>query len=149
MTHIGGWGFSLGGEILLGALADLPALRGVIADGATYRTLDDFFTLPLQRTNLFLPQVWLMYQWVRLLSGQTPPPRMLDAMLAAPDVPLLLIAGENEPLEEPYNTLFAGEVGDRATVWVVPNAGHTQGFAIAQDEYEQRVLDFFATVLAE
>ncbi|MBN1967095.1 MAG: hypothetical protein JW910_20745, partial [Anaerolineae bacterium] len=133
----------------LGSLAEYPAIRAVAADGATYRTFDDFFALPMQRTNLFLGQVWLMYGWVRLLTGETPPPLILDSMAAAEPVPLLLIAAGNEEFEAAYSELFAERLGARASVWVVPDAGHTQGFTLARAEYEPRLFDFFAAALAE
>ena len=82
-----------------------------------------------------------------LISGDQPPTPILDSIQAAGDARFLLIAAENEAHEAPYNEVFAEAVGERAEVWVVPDAGHTQGLRRAGAEYEQRVIGFFEAAL--
>ena len=146
---IGGWGSSLGGEVLLGAAGDYPALVAIVSDGASYRTFDEFDDLSMQRQNVFIASIWLMFKWVGVFSGDSPPTSILDSIKAAESTRFLLIAGGNEKAEVKYNELFAEAAGDRATVWVAPDVGHTKAYGRYPDEYQQRVIDFFtATLLA-
>jgi len=45
--------------------------------------------------------------------------------------------------------MFAATLGERATLWVVPDAGHTRAFSRYPDEYEQRAIAFFDAALLE
>jgi fermentation-respiration switch protein FrsA (DUF1100 family) len=146
---IGGWGSSLGGEVLLGAAGDYPAMAAIVSDGASYRSFDEFDDLSMQRQNVFIVSIWLMFKWVRVFSGDSPPTSILDSIRAADSTQFLLIAGGSEETEVKYNELFAETIGDRATVWVAPGVGHTKAYGRYPDEYTQRVIDFFtATLLA-
>lgn len=147
VSAIGGLGLSVGGEILLGALGEVPALSAVASEGATYRSLDEFHALPEHRSFFNSLQVRVMSFAVELIGGDQPPTPMLDSIRAAEDARLLLIAAENEDHEAPYNKVFAEAAGARAEVWVVPDAGHTQGLSRAGAEYEQRVIGFFEAAL--
>jgi len=144
---IGGLGLSVGGEILLGAVSDYPALRAVVSEGATYRSLDEFEALPEHRSFINSLQVRMLSFAVQVLTGQRPPISILDSISAAKSTELLLIAAGNESDEIAYNEVFAGAVGPRAEVWVVPDVGHTQGLSRYPEDYAQRVTGFFERAL--
>jgi len=144
---IGGLGLSVGGEILLGAAGDIPALQAVASEGATYRSLDEFTALPEHRMFFNTIQIRVLSFALGLISGDQPPTPILDSIKAADDAHFLLIAAENETHEAPYNEVFAEAAGERAEVWIVPDAGHTQGLRRAGAEYEQRVIGFFESAL--
>lgn len=146
---IGGWGSSLGGEVLLGAMSAYPAVRAVLSDGASYRSFDEFYELPMQHQNVFLGSIWLMFQWVGVFSGDEPPTPIIDSIRDSESTPLLLIAGGDKKSEVKYNEMFAEAAGDRAELWVVPGVGHTQAFGHNRDEYEQRAIAFFDAALLE
>jgi pimeloyl-ACP methyl ester carboxylesterase len=149
VERIGGLGLSLGGEVLLGAAGEYPALRAIVADGATRRSVEELLALPSERSLYRNFTARVMYATVGALSGERPPEPLLDSMLAAQSTAYLLIAGGANQLEVDFNELFAGTVGERARLWVAPGAGHTGAFARYGDEYEQRVIAFFEETLLD
>ena len=148
VDRIGALGLSLGGEVLLSAAADEPEIIAIAADGATQRCLADYFAL---ETNRSLWRSWttrVMYATVRLLSGQTPPERtILSSVKNASRTRFLFIAAGNVENESIYGGLFAEAAGDSAALFVVPGAGHTQGLAVATEEYTAWVIGFFEDAL--
>jgi len=148
VTAIGGLGLSLGGEVLLGAASDVPALRAIVADGATQRSLDELRALPSERPLVRNFTARVMFATVRLLSGDDPPsPPLLESMSEAEDTAFLLVAAGRDAQEVDFNTLFAETVGERVTLWVAQDASHTGAFKRYPDEYEGRVIGFFDAVL--
>ncbi len=144
---IGGLGSSLGGEVLLGAAAAYPAIKAIVADGATTRSLDELLTLPSERPLYRNFTARVMYAAVQILSGETPPTPLLDSMVAAPTTSYLLIAGGGNQREVAFNELFAATTSDRAQLWIALQASHTGAFALYPAEYEQRVIEFFDRAL--
>jgi len=144
---IGGLGSSLGGEVLLGAASTYPALRAIVADGATRRCVEELRALPSERPLVRNFVARVMYATVRVLSGDRPPAPLLDSMAAADSTSFLLIAGGANELEVAFNELFTATVGERATLWVAPDAPHTGAFSLYPDEYERRVIAFFDAAL--
>lgn len=140
---IGGWGFSLGGETLLGAASTHPEISAIVSDGASRRSRQEMLALESERplARNFVQSV--VYLTIQLFSGQHPPMPLLDSMQAAGDASFLLVAAGNEELELAYNRLFAERLGKRATLWIAPNAEHVQAFGLYPQEYEQRVVEFF------
>lgn len=59
---------------------------------------------------------------------------------------LLIVGGENER-EVAFNELFAATVGERAALWIAPDAPHTGAFSRYPDEYEKRMIAFFDAAL--
>jgi hypothetical protein len=56
----------------------------------------------------------------------------------------LLITGGEVPDEGPAADYIRGSSTDAVQTWTIPGAGHTQGLEEAPDEWEQRVITFFA-----
>ncbi len=144
---IGGLGLSLGGEVLLGAASSYPALHAIVSEGASYRSFDDYYQLPVTHPLYHNFTTRVLFFSVNLFSSDQPPLPILDSITAAETTRFLFIAAGKKSTEIDYNELFLNAVGDRGTLWIVPNAGHTQGYRRAPDEYEQRVIDFFEQTL--
>ncbi len=144
---IGGLGSSMGGEVLLGAASQYPAIKAIVADGATTRSLDELLALPSERPLVRNFTARVMYATVQILSGETPPVPLLNSMIAAPSTLYLLIAAGDSDLEVAFNELFAASTPDRSQLWVAPQAPHTGAFGLYPDEYEQRVIAFFNRAL--
>ncbi len=140
---IGGLGLSMGGEVLLGAASEFPAMRGIVTDGATRRCTEELLALPSERPLVRSFTARVMYAAVQALSGENPPAPLLDSMLAAETTHFLLIAGGANALEVDFNEMFAETIGGRAALWVASEAAHTAAFGLYPDEYEQRVITFF------
>ena len=145
---IGALGLSMGGEILLGAAPDVPEIQAIVADGATYRTAADYESLPSNSPWYRSFSQHMFNTFVRLFSGTTPPDRSLrDSVRQAEGTQFLFIAAGAVADEIAYNTLFQDSAPGRSAVWVVPDAGHTGGFATAPDDYTERVISFFSQSL--
>ncbi len=147
VRSIGALGLSMGGEVLLGAAADYPAIRAIAADGATRRCTAELLALESERPLLRNFTARVMYATVGLLTGEASPRPLLDSMLASPETHFLLIAAGNNRLETSFNQLFATALGSRALLWIAPHADHTGALSLYPDEYEQQVIDFLQTEL--
>jgi hypothetical protein len=140
-------GLSLGAEVLLGAASTYPQLQAIVADGATRRSLDELLALPSERPLVRNFTARVMFLTVQALSGEQPPnPLLPDSMQAAASTRFLLIAAGANAQEVAFNQLFAQTVGQRATLWVAPNASHTGAFGMYPQDYEARVIGFFDQV---
>lgn len=143
VKSIGGLGLSLGGEVLLGAASTFPAIRAIVADGATQRCVEELTALPSEQPLYRNFTARVMYAAVQVLTGETPPKPLLDSMREAVDTRFLLIAaGADEP-EVTYNEFYGDTIGARAGLWVAPAAAHIEAFSRYPAEYEQRVVEFF------
>lgn len=70
-------------------------------------------------------------------------------MVEADSTTFLLIVGGADELEVAFNELFAETVGERAALWVAPDAPHVGAFSRFGAEYEQRVIAFFDAALLD
>ena len=147
IERIGGLGLSMGGEALLGAAAEYPALSAIVADGATRRSTQELLALPSERSLVRNFTARVMYAAVQVLSGEKSPAPLLEAMVASPATKFLLIAGGANNLEVAFNELFADTLGEQATLWIAPDTPHTGAFIRFPQEYEQRVIAFFDEAL--
>ncbi len=57
------------------------------------------------------------------------------------------VAGGNDQ-EVAFNQRFTANLGDRATLWVVPGVAHTGAYARDPDAYLRRVTEFLDARLA-
>lgn len=147
---IGGLGLSMGAEILLGAASAYPQISAIVAEGATFRALNEYVSLPLNAPlyRHFTQSVFTTM--VQLLSGDPPPqPTLLDSMTQAASTRFLVIAAGQEDDEIAFNTFFQESLPDRCQLWVIPDAAHTGGLSVDPLEYEQRVLGFLSALLLD
>ncbi len=147
VEQIGGLGLSMGGEVLLGAVSEVAELKAVVADGATRRSTQELLALPSARPLVRNFTARVMFAAVQLFGGGRPPKPLLESMLEAEPVSFLFIAGGAEEMEIAFNELFVETLGERAELWIAPEAAHTGAFGRYPDEYEQRVVDFFDRAL--
>lgn len=144
---IGGLGLSLGGEVLLGAVSEFPAIQAVVSDGATYRSLEELHSLPGRDNILTAIPNFFMYFAVSIFTRDAPPLPIIDSITGVDHTRFLLIAAGNVANEIDYNTLFAGAVGARADLWIVPDTAHTQAYRRDPQTYQARVIAFFDNTL--
>ncbi|RPJ38888.1 MAG: alpha/beta fold hydrolase [Chloroflexi bacterium] len=148
VRRIGGLGISMGGEVLLGAASAYPAIRAMAADGATRRCTDELLALETERPLVRNFTARVMYATVQLLSGDPQPKPLLESMHAS-GAQILLIAGGSNALEVSFNQMFKDTLGNRVDLWIAPEAGHTQAYALYPEEYEQRLTKFFDQTLLQ
>jgi pimeloyl-ACP methyl ester carboxylesterase len=147
VVTVGGLGLSLGGEVLLGAASENPQLRAIVSEGATHRSTEEFYAVPSHNNPVSSFQPMITYTTVYVITGDTPTTSILHSIEAARTTAFLLIAAANTPDEVEFNTVFAAAAPDRAELWVIPDVGHTGGFAHDPAAYEQRVIDFLSAAL--
>lgn len=148
VESIGALGLSLGGEVLLGAASMYPEIQAVIADGATFRCVKEYTSLPKNEPLVrnFTQRVFNFM--VRIFSGDQPPETpLLDSIRAAETTSFLFITAGNDAEEVDYNEYFNETIPDRSQLWIVPDVGHTGGFGHFPEEYKQTVVDFFDEIL--
>ena len=146
--RIGGLGFSVGGEVMLEAAAGNRALRAVVADGAGERSVRES-RLRGRAGLLSMPSYLVQTAAVAVLSGDRPPPSLVDLVpRIAPRSVLLIGAGSDNGGEDLQPHYFAAAKEPKA-FWKIPEAGHTGGFAARPGEYTRRLIEFFdASLLA-
>ncbi len=150
VEQIGALGLSLGAEVLLGSAAQEPQIAAIVADGATQHSLSDYLALPANRSLWRSWSTRVMYAAVELFSGQTPPHlTLLDSIASSNETRFLLITAGNVEKESLFGDLFVKAAKDRAEIWVVPGAGHTQGLFVQPEEYSSRVVGFFNETLLQ
>ena len=84
---------------------------------------------------------------VAVLSGDRPPPSLVDLVPRIAPRPLLLIgAGSDNGGEDLQPHYFAAAKEPKA-FWKIPEAGHIGGYAARPREYALRLTDFFDAAL--
>lgn len=144
--RMGAIGFSVGGEVLLETAAHTPGLAAVVAEGAGFRSINEFRHLVGDRW-FTLPLVGVATLGTALLSDQLPPPDLVGQVARIAPRPVLLIHADAGVGGEELNPRYAGAVGPTAERWQVPGSGHGGGLNAQPAEYERRVTDFFDRAL--
>ena len=141
---IGLVGLSMGGEQAIAAAGVDDRIRAVVAEGVTgMQTADhgwvERYGLP-GSVQLVIDRV--MYGAADLLSDADLPMSLREAISSAAPHPLLLIAGGDTASEEVAGHWFEQASPDSVELWVVPEAGHIAGLAVAPAGWEARVIEF-------
>jgi hypothetical protein len=144
--RIGGFGLSLGGEVLLEAAARDRRLAAVVSDGAT-RPMDA--ERVLQPGAVERAQRWLMGQAVRGVSGMEPSPSLVGIVPRIAPRPVLLVAGGGFPAEIRASRMYQRAGGENVAVWALPDTGHTAGLRTHPAAYERRTVGFLDRALGE
>ena len=148
-----GLGESMGAAQLLQSLPKEPRFCAVVAESpfATFREVayarfgSPFHTGPWIGRSIFRPTVDVGFLYVRLRYG-------IDMEAASPAqavsgnrCPVLVIHGLRDRNIPPYHSDWIQERDPSAVmVWKVPGAVHTGAHKIAPEDFERRVLDWFA-----
>lgn len=147
--HILLWGFSLGGLVSLQAAAQSDAVGAVIADGPFPVLTGEDMPTPTSLSEW----LWLPFDTVQRLAlrlrGVTPAMSTVTALQRIRPRPVLLVAGTRNAGERRVLPHYAAAAGDTATLWEVPEAGHTEALGVRRAEYLQRVTDLFEQALGK
>ena len=110
-------GLSMGGEEAIGAAAEVPGIRAVVAEGATARSDADHpgaasgVTGAIERITS-----WEQFRVADLLTDASPPMALVDAVRTSA-TPMLLIAGRGEV---DANRRIRDAAPDRVELWELP-----------------------------
>ena len=150
-ARIGVVGLSMGGEEAIGASGGNPAIRAVVAEGATARTaadeawLSDDFGL---RGSFQEGLEWAQDRVTDLLTGASVPRSLRTAVVRSGATRYLLVTAGNVDDEGRAAAHLAAVDPVRVDVWTVPGADHTGGLATRPAEWERRVVAFLDDALA-
>jgi dienelactone hydrolase len=141
-------GESMGGEQALAAIGADSQIRAVVAEGAEGQQYADRGWRPYDFTGVIdRGGQWVRYTAAGLLSGAPRPMSIRNAVRAAAPRPVLIIAGGTVASEPVAARWFQAASPATVQVWVVPDAGHTQGLATAPSAWPAHVIGFLNAAL--
>ena len=143
-------GSSMGGEEAIGASASNDLIRAVVAEGATARTAADKGWLSDEYGFRGLLQEQIeraQYSLADTLTSANSPTALRTAVTDSGTTQYLLITAGDAPDEAHAAAYIASAAPDRVHTWNVGGAAHTDGLAVAPDEWETRVITFLDDAL--
>lgn len=148
-----GMGESMGAAILLQSTPTMPFCAAVAESSfASFRQIAYIRVGQMFHSGKWLgeyvlrPAVELAFVYGKLTRGVYLPNASPAEAVARSKVPILLIHGladDNIPAQQ-SEMIRDGNPND-VTLWEVPHAGHCGAVSVAPDEFNARVLDWFAT----
>jgi hypothetical protein len=148
-----GLGESMGAAQLLQSLPKEPRFCAVVAESpfATFREVAyarfgrPFHTGPWLGRTFFRPAVDVGFLFVRLYYGLNMEAASPQQAVIGTKIPVLLIHGLNDINIPPYHSdMIRAKSPSSVEVWKVPGAVHTGAHHVAPQEFERRVLGWFA-----
>jgi uncharacterized protein len=149
-----GLGESMGAAQLLQSLPKEPRFCAVVAESpfASFREVAyarfgrPFHAGPWLGRTFFRPAVDVGFLYVRFHCGLNMEDASPEQAVVGNKAPVLLIHGLNDTNIPPYNSdLIQAKNPAVVVVWKVPGALHTGAHAAAPQEFERRVLEWFAS----
>jgi alpha-beta hydrolase superfamily lysophospholipase len=153
--HLFALGESMGAGIALQSAAYDPRIEAVVAE-ASFASLReaayDYAGLqkyPLLGQTFFAPGAWTMIYRGQALAGFPASEVSPEKAVAARAFPVLLICDGGDTTLPCRHTrrIYAAAIGPKS-MWEVPNAFHTAALGYQPEEFERRVLNFFAAAAA-
>jgi uncharacterized protein len=144
-------GFSMGAAtVLMTSGEDLPEeVKGIIADSG-YTSLEEELTHQLNylyRLPAF-PIMEVTSVVTKVRAGYTFSEASALDQVKKNKLPLFIIHGDQDELvpTEMANRLYEAS-NSMKELWIVPGAGHTEGFTVEEEEYKKRVKGFIEKVM--
>ena len=143
--RIGGYGFSVGGEILIEAAAKSNDLKAIVSEGAGFPAGEADLT---GINRFWKPAFTALGFATAVFSNQSPPPKIVDRIgEIAPRSVFLIWADPGMGGEDVRQPKYYAAAGEPKQIWKVPGAEHTGGLKAQPAEYERRVVDFYDRAL--
>ncbi len=148
-ARIYGFGASLGAAVILESLKRESRFRAVVAESSYV----DFPSVARERIGRELPRgtrwiasplvasgiEWTRWRYAIDLNSASPADGLRNTK-----VPVLLIHGRADNKTAPANSQQLAAIDPAAQLWLVPNSGHADAWKVAKEEFEDRVLAWFA-----
>jgi hypothetical protein len=147
--RIGAIGLSVGGEMLIEAAAESKALKAIVSEGASGRSVRDDLANPGGKWQNVLGD-GIATIGTALFTSNVPPADLKSLVPRIGSRAAFFIYGERgQPVEKPANTAFYKAARGPKAIWEVPGSGHIGGIDARPAEYERRVAGFFDRALLE
>ena len=147
---IGALGLSMGAATAVLAASQDTRLTAVVSESC-FSTLRDLLDVAFP-VFFHLPSFPYAGLAVPLAEWQAGMPlarlRPIDAIAGLGQRPVFVIGGLADRIATPAQTLALAQHYQRGQLWLVPGAGHTQGWVARPRDYERRVTAFFQASLA-
>jgi uncharacterized protein len=144
-ARIGGIGLSVGGENMIEAAAESQALRAIVSEGASARSVRDDLDNGAGWQNVLGDGVATAA--TALFSDNAPPQRLRTLVPKIHGAVFFVYGQKGQPAERPANRAYYAAARGPKQIWEVPGSGHIGGIDARPAEYEQRVVGFFDRTL--
>jgi fermentation-respiration switch protein FrsA (DUF1100 family) len=150
IKHIGLYGFSMGGSAVLHSLQRVPQVESIVVDSTfsdfPLRVEQQITWLPEPLDKVLVKAIDLSSQFELGISFGSISPGQHIAKFAPR--PVLIIHGTKDSIISPQQAeLNYAAAGQPKQLWLVPGADHIQCRAVAKQQYETRVAEFFTRTL--
>ncbi len=144
--RIGGIGLSVGGEMMIAAAAESTALKAIVSEGASGRSVRDIVANPGTTWQEVLGN-GVATAGTAVFSNNAPPPDLMSLVPKISAAVFFVYGERGQPTEEPANKAFYAVARAPRELWEVPGAGHIGGTEARPLEYERRIVAFFDRTL--
>ena len=145
---IGGIGLSVGGEMMIEAAAESAALKAIMSEGASARSVKDTWANGGSRWDELVGLG--IFTAASAIFTSNLPPADLKGLVPRISGATFFVYGENgQPEEQPANEGFYEQARGHTEIWEVPGSGHVKGIEAQPREYERRVIGFFDRALLQ
>jgi uncharacterized protein len=140
--RIGGIGLSVGGEMMIEAAAESTALKAIVSEGASGRSVRDEVANPGGAWQELIGTG--VATVATALFTDNVPPADLQSLVPKISGAVFFVYGERgQAPEKPANHAFYEAANGTKEIWEVPGSGHMGGIEAQPLEYERRVVGFF------
>ena len=144
--RIGGIGLSVGGEMMIEAAAESSALKAIVSEGASSRSVRDELANPGGGWGEIVSN-GVATLATAVFSGNLPPATLKSLVPRIPGAVFFVYGERGQPGERPANRAFYAAARGQKEIWEVAGSGHIGGVEAQPAEYERRVVGFFDRVL--
>ena len=148
--RIGVLGWSLGAQVAILGAARTDLVKAVVADAPCCTVFSDWPSPQTLNDWLWKPYDLAFHSFLRLHTGVRDPVPVGEAVGQIAPRPILLIGTGNtagleaRSIQEKYD-----QAGEPKEMWIIPEAGHIQGFKVRPEEYGEKVTAFFDASLPD
>jgi uncharacterized protein len=141
--RIGGIGLSVGGEMMIEAAAESTALKAIVSEGASSRSVRDELANPGTDWKSVVGNA-VATATTALFTNNLPPATLKSLVPKIAPGSVFFVYGERgQPAERPANRAFYAAAEEPKAIWEVPGSGHIGGTVAQPKEYERRIVAFF------
>jgi fermentation-respiration switch protein FrsA (DUF1100 family) len=140
--RIGGIGLSVGGEMMIAAAAESTALKAIVSEGASGRSVRDIVANPGTTWQEVIGN-GLATAGTAVFSNNLPPADLKSLVPKISGAVFFVYGERGQSTEEPANRAFYESAHAPRQIWEVPGSGHIGGTEARPVEYERRIVGFF------